>query len=945
MNANKNDKLDQDFPSLNPKPKPKPKPKIQKPTLVPVGEPSINSSPEKTANQHNQTNEANQTDSKINNDAKTDTQPADNQSENISSPSQSNKRGFKPAISKDAQQNNPSPNKFRNFKRSNNQDISSIKNKPKKGFSPQKNAASPFQRIKSSKELGCSSPEAIQKRKAREYDIKRLLEISQRDEEEVAKAYDESKGDFDHALELLLLENSKEEKKAALNQLFFLKSLQMRFPDVPSDVLDEAIQMKGYNDINEIIQYIESFSDMDESYVKHKNEEMEERVRSRERRKREKEAEREKVRQERERKERERKENAKKEINFVSPDEAQRKKYAPDVDQFKLNLDSLKFRFPDVPEDSLLEALKRKDNNVEAVIEEIESFPEIDDDYIQKVKEEKEKEKKRREIRRNTQRLQEKKAAKQLNPHRKPYTPKNTFRTRHRKPNEDNHSFDNNDDNNGSDEFQVNLPDQKVSFTRRDDDIQKLKGTYPDIPADIITDVYDSVFPPSVSYVAELLSTHPVEYFGPGSTRSNLIKLFAGIPAQMIDDTLSHITNETAAADFIRNQIDLLRTRPENISFTTYIELDMHGEDPNINKALDWVPVIRDALNSALAQHVDIVRFITGQGRHSSGDPILRPLVMLTCTRLDFICEVDVDNPGRLSCRISSHGYANQADLRKSTRKEENIAKNMQLISEKFPDIPKNCVRIIASLASKRSNIDPVKYTESFEEKLAYAETVAINEERRAKAAKRVRVIYSLQKEFPQIPKEVIEKVVREKKSKSKATTLLNLIMKEVPIEHIPNFADLAYRIQFTPTENIIDELKLNNFDFEETSHKLLTVSMAGVQGALQVMQVDLVLNSTRADGSPKFIPSIEIDLTNCGVEKAQRSIARIIGGLSEKMFSEIIMLFAPFNYGRCAIPDILPFVTELAEKSENEFMINHDSTKKLIHMAMLKNFTDTMIL
>lgn len=54
------------------------------------------------------------------------------------------------------------------------------------------------------------------------------------------------------------------------------------------------------------------------------------------------------------------------------------------------------------------------------------------------------------------------------------------------------------------------------------------------------------------------------------------------------------------------------------ISFTTYIEIDMHGGDSLIGEDIfNWVPIIRDTLFDALQYKIDYVCFIPGKGIHS----------------------------------------------------------------------------------------------------------------------------------------------------------------------------------------------------------------------------------------------------------------------------------------------------------------------------------------
>lgn len=171
--------------------------------------------------------------------------------------------------------------------------------------------------------------------------------------------------------------------------------------------------------------------------------------------------------------------------------------------------------------------------------------------------------------------------------------------------------------------------------------------------------------------------------------------------------------------------------------YKSYIELDMHGNDPLIKNSLDWVPIIRDLIYDSYENKVYSILFITGKGLHSkNGIPTLRPLVYLISKRLGFHCEIPNDNEGIVICKLTECKvediYDEELELERIFKINENDEQEeeeeeeeeyielydemvYQKVQSHFKNLPSICAKIIC--VNKNLN-EAIKYANNFEKSL-----------------------------------------------------------------------------------------------------------------------------------------------------------------------------------------------------------------------------------
>lgn len=472
---------------------------------------------------------------------------------------------------------------------------------------------------------------------------------------------------------------------------------------------------------------------------------------------------------------------------------------------------------------------------------------------------------------------------------------------------------------------------------------------------------------------------------------------------------------------------------PETVTFTTFIELDMHGDDPRIKKVLDWVPIIRDALFDALERKVDFVRFITGQGKHSRNKvAVLRPLVLLTSKRLGFDSQLDIENAGVVVCDITLYkdeypeeeeeetiddeinksnselfrtfgvGDGNSKinlddyrDLLKNqkkrgiTKKKKNsdvnnntdsdsdfdfddfdsesddddendiVDKNglvykknvFKAIKKRYQYMPKVCIEIICT---NRSKNEAIKFTRLFEmaikkndfegnaknsRRKMNIESSIVIQKRNKQAINEMKLVRFFSKEYC-LDTGIIQRVVQETKNKKKATIIFNRIIKEVPNDFYVFLDELFTEYAVIPTKSILDTCQDENYEIENIAQRLISKSMAAMQNALGVLKVDNKIETKRKDGSPKFIPSIEIDLSNVGVQKAQITIERIMNALSNGNYSEMVLKFSKSSK-TCKIEDVIDFVKHKARDECVHIRQKSEKIKNRYHFAIINDDHD----
>ncbi|KAK8899138.1 hypothetical protein M9Y10_001439 [Tritrichomonas musculus] len=379
---------------------------------------------------------------------------------------------------------------------------------------------------------------------------------------------------------------------------------------------------------------------------------------------------------------------------------------------------------------------------------------------------------------------------------------------------------------------------------------------------------------------------------------------------------------------------------PEPVNYTTYIELDMHGSDPRAKRPLDWVPVIRDALFSALERNVDAVRFIPGKGLHSNPEigPILRILVILTAKRLGFESYFNPGNEGVIICKVSSHSSTSpfvphmpnkdeQDDLNKNDtllkafglNKGDNLNIDnlaFRAVKSRFPHMPTICIAIICA---KRNPKEALEFAQLFEDYLRSEDDfqqISEYEQKNEQLACEVDMVQHLEERYS-LDHEIIKRVVREKRMKNKSQIILDRIENEIPEDFYNYLTEFLLNFSHIPIESLLDSMKEGLYNPKEITNILNSKSWKGMQNALGVMKVENKITTDRTDGRPKFIPSIEIDLANATVDRATKTMDKILNGLGNGNFSEIVLILAPQNQKsrKCSIDNVNAFLYNKASQ------------------------------
>ena len=366
----------------------------------------------------------------------------------------------------------------------------------------------------------------------------------------------------------------------------------------------------------------------------------------------------------------------------------------------------------------------------------------------------------------------------------------------------------------------------------------------------------------------------------------------------------------------------------ETVNYSTYIELDMHGSDPRAKRPLEWVPVIRDALFSALEKNVDYARFIPGKGLHSNPEigPILRILVILTSKRLGFESIINPNNEGVIICKVSNQNRNSSIVPHMPNREEQDDLNHndtllkafgmktgdslnidnlsFQAVKARFPHMPTICIAIICA---KRTPKEAIEFAQLFEDMLRADNDSEISKEKKSKELlNEIKMIESLEKKYG-FDQEIIERVVREKRKEKKSQIILDRISSEIPEDFFSYLTEFLLNFSHVPIETLLDSMKEGLYNPNEITKILNSKSWRGMQNALSVMKVENQITTERNDGRPKFIPTIEIDLKNTPSEKAQMTIDKIMNGLGNGNFSEMVLLLSPKGKksNKCTINDV----------------------------------------
>ena len=162
---------------------------------------------------------------------------------------------------------------------------------------------------------------------------------------------------------------------------------------------------------------------------------------------------------------------------------------------------------------------------------------------------------------------------------------------------------------------------------------------------------------------------------------------------------------------------------------------------------------------------------------------------------------------------------------------------------------------------------------------------------------------------------EVVEKAVIDKKKSNDIMKTLQKIINEIPYSFRDDFTYIVISFQNIFIDTIletINEVKKSNkkISHQKVFNALCSKSVVSCQNALGVMRVKNIIVYMRKDKKyiPKDIPSIEINLTNAGKEKAERSIERILKGIGNGFFAKIHLSYDK-KEKHCKKEEIEPFI------------------------------------
>lgn len=485
------------------------------------------------------------------------------------------------------------------------------------------------------------------------------------------------------------------------------------------------------------------------------------------------------------------------------------------------------------------------------------------------------------------------------------------------------------------------------------------------------------------------------------------------INAQMQKNTKTHNSatsqeQENTEELNIRNDIPI-----ESVSFKTYIEFDMHGGDYHISDGFDWIQIIRETLNDALIQQVDIVKFIPGQGKHTNiersprkiipksdkpREPILRALTLVTTKMIGFNSYLDEFNRGVVICPISTYHDIAEFDGESDTEKEnrnllfkvftsincfdlENeeildsneadyeekirIIQRYKAIQKAAPKMIKSCIEIIAIW--KKDENEAVEFAQTFMKHFIASDPSEAKDDRDLKKqlrrAKRkddkkrddemiyeMRLVNKFEKKYG-FDRDLIERIVEEQHTEEKCEKILDQIYHDMLLPYVffnKYFADFVSKYETIPMSSLLETFKECDYIPEVVQRRMISHSSLGVRKALRVMKVNSKVDSKRVFNDffnkqkldiPKFVPSIEINLENAGIEKATRSVSRVMNGLSTGKFCEMVLVFSQLNIKNvCKIDDIRPFIQQKAESDGYKLFENERGNKSEFHFYIIND-------
>lgn len=413
----------------------------------------------------------------------------------------------------------------------------------------------------------------------------------------------------------------------------------------------------------------------------------------------------------------------------------------------------------------------------------------------------------------------------------------------------------------------------------------------------------------------------------------------------------------------------------ESVTFTTFIEFDLHGSDIYIFDAFDWIIHIRDSLLSAHEQEVDFFHFIPGRGcPHKKfnpktkrfeivqKEPTLRPLLLITLKRMGFDCYQQDGNEGYFICPIKSYQcnvdneqvIKNQKSLYCLFGCDENVFDDDQEnmiktsfneIMKQFPTMPKFCAELI-SLWKKKST-ESVKCASKFEKyyKSKYIDLKKDNDKLKLLEKENIELIINDQKnEYEEkltntlcnhyhFDPFIIKRIVHETNELDKVVEILNQ-MNEMNPDYLTQFVILSQKYNFIPIITLLEISEERKHNLIQVKRHLSNPSVMQFSKAVKVLDVSTKITSDRIKkyqpkdfNKPKFIHSIQINVEHAGKEKAMNSISRTIDKLGTGEIGEMILVFSNIKKENiCSSDEILPLIYK---KVNDRYFIHIDKEKE----------------
>lgn len=389
----------------------------------------------------------------------------------------------------------------------------------------------------------------------------------------------------------------------------------------------------------------------------------------------------------------------------------------------------------------------------------------------------------------------------------------------------------------------------------------------------------------------------------------------------------------------------------------------MHVPFEKSDSPMDWVPIIRKYLFDALENKIDMVNFIPGKGIHSKNQfcAVLRPLTIMAIEKLGFKYFVNRHNKGVVVADISSyHKMEEPGDKKdddiddkdedddkddddndkddKDDDVENILFKTIELygvgkdttpykdidykdidintfkkIKSRFPYINDICIKIICT---RRSEEQAIKYVEEFEK---CVNENKFQDDKERKLTEEMNCVKYFKEKY-EIDQIIIEKIVHEKITRGKIKKVLDRITNEVPDDFYDHFSEFVMDYNSIGIDNLLNVMKKGKYDIDQIKNSMITNSLVVESKTKNLLNIQDFVNKNRKNNNndlPAVIPSIEIDLTNAGYEKARRFLTRVLNDLESCSISEIdFKCNKDEELGFCTTKQIVDFMNQMIKKN-----------------------------